>query len=135
MKRAYYVLLRLYPRDYRALLAREMQIAFQAAAEELSRNAYLRFCFTEFGGLLMGALAEWVAKLTTDSAIRGRTLPDRMLMRPPGVCWKTHYAGNFPDELSNNSSSFATSAKGISLNMPPACSGQTGGLSNVAVSE
>jgi len=41
--------------------------------------------------MLTGAAAEWVAKLTTDSCLRGRSLPDRLMMRPPGVSWEDHY--------------------------------------------
>jgi hypothetical protein len=46
--------------------------------------------------LTMGAGVEWIAKLTTDSSVRGRSLPDRLLMRPPGVSWDAHYAGAIP---------------------------------------
>jgi len=93
MKRVYRVLLRLYPRDFRALFAGEMQRAFEIACEE-RRASGVRECL----GLLKGAFAEWMAKLTTDNAIRGRVLPDRLLMRPPGVSWEAHYAGKFVED-------------------------------------
>lgn len=92
--RAYEVLLRLYPRDHRALFAGEMLVAFQTGAEERQgqgSQAYLRFVFSELASLLAGAVAEWIAKGTTDSTIRGRCLPDRLKMRPPGVPWEVHY--------------------------------------------
>ena len=88
LNRAYRPLLRLYPSDYRALFAAEMQHAFQQAAEEhrlLGRSVWMRFILGEFLGLLMGAAEEWIAKRTTDRAVRGRCLPDVRMMRPPGV--------------------------------------------------
>jgi hypothetical protein len=39
----------------------------------------------EIGGLPTGAPAEWIAKLTSDPASRGRTLPDIRMMRPAGM--------------------------------------------------
>jgi hypothetical protein len=106
MKRAYEILLRLYPRDYLARFAVEMSTAFEEAAAERrpqGRSAYLRFAVAELLGLTMGAAVEWLAKLTTDTSTRGRTLPDRLLMRPPGVSWEAHYAAGFlktPEEAS-----------------------------------
>ena len=105
MRRAYAALLRLYPRDFRALFASEMLIAFERTAEEhraCGRAAFARFSATEFAGLVIACGVEWVAKLTTDSSIRGRYLPDRLLMRPPGVPWDVHYGpapATIPDEL------------------------------------
>jgi hypothetical protein len=106
MKPAYDFLLRLYPRDYRAMFANEMSSAFEEASAESrrqGRGVYARFALAELTALTMGAGVEWVAKLTTDSSVRGRTLPDRLLMRPPGVSWDAHYAGgllNVPEEVS-----------------------------------
>jgi len=105
-QRAYKYLLRLYPRDYRAMFASEMLAAFEQASEE--RHGY-RFVLAELMGLLMGAALEWIAKLTSDSSVRGRVLPDRLRMRPPGVPWEVHYAGAFagwppsalPDEVAD----------------------------------
>jgi hypothetical protein len=94
MRNAYRALLRLYPRDFRALFASEMQRAFEIAYQE-ERVHPVHECL----GLVKGAIREWIAKLTTDGAIRGRTLPDRLLMRPPGVSWEAHYAGAFPEEV------------------------------------
>src|SRR5690242_11040724 len=84
----YRTLLRLYPNDYRALFALEMQNAFDRAAGEhrlLGRFVFTRFLLSEFIGLLTGITCEWIAKLTTDGSVRGRCLPDLRMMRPPGV--------------------------------------------------
>jgi hypothetical protein len=80
MKRTYRTLLRLYPADYRAMFAAEMARTFDQAAEER------RSCVAiEFLGAIAGAAAEWIAKWTTDVSVRGRSLPDLRMMRPPGV--------------------------------------------------
>jgi hypothetical protein len=71
--RDYRTLLRLYPSDYRAPFAEEMQNAFERAAEErrlLGRPVFVRFLLGEFIGLLIGVGAEWIAKLTTDNSVR-----------------------------------------------------------------
>jgi hypothetical protein len=93
-QRAYKYLLRLYPRDYRATFASEMLAAFEQASQE--RQGY-RFVLAELTGLLIGASSEWIAKLTSDSSVRGHVFPDRLRMRPPGVPWEVHYAGAFAD--------------------------------------
>jgi hypothetical protein len=90
MKRAYTILLRLYPRDYRAMFGREMRHSFEMAANE--RRA------AELMGLLTGAVREWIAKLTTDKSVRGRVLPDLVMMRPPGVTREVHFAGPLLDD-------------------------------------
>jgi len=77
MKQAYEALLRLYPHDFRAAFAAEMLETF-ARVDAERRPA-------ELAGLLTGAAAEWVAKLTSDSSVRGRTLPDLRMMRPAGM--------------------------------------------------
>jgi hypothetical protein len=106
MKRAYEILLRLYPRDYRARFATEMSSAFEEVLAEhclKGRGVYARFALAELLGLTMGAAVEWIAKLTTDTSTRGRSLPDLLLMRPPGVSWADHYSGSFlnlPEEVS-----------------------------------
>lgn len=94
--RAYQTLLRLYPSDYRALFAQEMQNAFERAAGEhrlLGRPVFVRFLLGEFIGLSIGVGAEWIAKLTTDSSVRGRCLPDLRMMRPTGVPRELWFAG------------------------------------------
>ncbi len=93
MKRIYTLVLKVYPRDFKAAFAPEMINAFDRATEECRRpgRSYARFVSAEVAGLLAGAAAEWFAKLTTDAAVRGRCIPDRLLMRPPGVSWDAHY--------------------------------------------
>jgi len=96
LERAYRNLLRLYPNDYRALFAAEMQTTFNQAAAERRRQprlAFIRFLLREFIDLVSGAGAEWIAKLTTDSSVRGRCLPDLRMMRPPGVPRELWFAG------------------------------------------
>jgi hypothetical protein len=96
MRRAYETLLRLYPRDFRAAFTSEMLTAFDSSAAERRSEgqfAYIRLAVAELAGLVMGAGKEWIAKLTTDSSVRGRTLPDRLMMRPPGVPWEAYYGG------------------------------------------
>jgi len=106
MRRAYQVLLRLYPSDFKALFAAEMLHAFDKAAEErrdLGRVAFVHFALAELIGLAIGAGAEWIAKLTTSSSVRGRFLPDLRMMRPPGVPRELWFAGasvtSLPDEV------------------------------------
>jgi hypothetical protein len=92
--RAYEIVLALYPRDYRARFANEMLAAFLAGSEEClgqGRESYFRFACSELADVLLGAAVEWIAKSTTDTTIRGRCLPDRLKMRPPGVPWDLHY--------------------------------------------
>jgi hypothetical protein len=89
MIRIYAALLRLYPRDYRAMFAREMRYAFEITVHEIGANLIA----AELIGLIRGALSEWIAKLTTDRTIRGRALPDLVMMRPPGVAREVHFAG------------------------------------------
>ncbi len=87
-RRAYRTLFRLYPWDYRTRFAAEMLNSFERAAEERGgqgRLVFIRFLFVELAGLIHGAGAEWIAKMTTDRSVRGRCLPDLRMVRPPGV--------------------------------------------------
>jgi hypothetical protein len=96
LSRAYKILLRLYPADYRALFAEEKSQVFETAYEEYRYRAWpeiVRFAIGEAIGLLMGAGAEWAAKLTTDRSHRGRYLPDLRMMRPPGVSKELWFSG------------------------------------------
>lgn len=77
MERAYRILLELYPHDFRAAFAAEMLAAFRRL-DDARRGA-------ELAGVLIGAAGEWIAKLTSDPAVRGRTLPDLRMMRPAGM--------------------------------------------------
>jgi hypothetical protein len=85
LKRAYRALLGLYPYDFRAAFAGEMLAAFAEVGPE-RRGA-------ELAGLPTGAAAEWVAKIASDPAVRGRTLPDLRMMRPAGMPRELWFAG------------------------------------------
>ena len=74
MRMAYRVLLRLYPYDYRLWFADAMRASFDTDSP-----------FRELCGLALSCIAEWIAKWTTDAAVRGRALPDWRMMRPVGV--------------------------------------------------
>jgi hypothetical protein len=62
------------------MFAAEMARTFDQIADE-----HRGVIATEWIGLIAGAAAEWIAKWTTDPAVRGRALPDLRMMRPPGV--------------------------------------------------
>jgi hypothetical protein len=101
MKKTYTFLLGLYPRDYRAMFTREMRNAFAITVDEMrvrGRAALLRFVVAELLGLAKGAVLEWIAKLTTDESVRGRVLPDLVMMRPPGVTREVHFSGPLLDD-------------------------------------
>jgi hypothetical protein len=88
MKRIYETLLRLYPKDYQFQFEAEMREAFQLAIEEHEhrpRLIFARFVLSEFAGLLRGVSAEWCAKVTTDTSVRARYLPDLRMMPLPWV--------------------------------------------------
>jgi hypothetical protein len=102
VRRAYQALLRLYPGDYRAFFAAEMWNAFEQAAEERRGQGwpvFFRFALAELIGLVAGAGTEWFAKLTTDSSVRGRHLPDLRLMRPPGIPRELWFAAPCANEV------------------------------------
>jgi hypothetical protein len=63
MRRAYDILLRLYPRDYRARFAAEMLATFEEAAEGRRGHGWavvVRFAIAELFSLLTGVAIEWV---------------------------------------------------------------------------
>jgi hypothetical protein len=96
MHRAYQILLKLYPADYRASFAAGMLDAFEKAAEDgrrRGRAAFVCFALAELTGLLTGAAADWIAKLTTDRSVRGRCLPDLRMVRPAGVSRESWFRG------------------------------------------
>jgi hypothetical protein len=96
-KRAYQTILRLYPIDYRTCFAAEMLSTFEEAATQRRKQGTLwsaHFALAELLALLTGAAAEWIAKLSTDSSIRGRYLPDLRMMRPPGVTQEQWFAAS-----------------------------------------
>jgi hypothetical protein len=70
--------------------------AFQtAAAERRAKGAgvFVGFVLSEWTSLAVGAVAEWIAKLKTDAAVRGRSMPDLRFMRPVGVERDAWFAG------------------------------------------
>jgi hypothetical protein len=60
-----------------------MLATFREALAE--RHRPLRFTIAELRSVMCGAGREWLSKLTTDAATRGRRLPDCRVMRPVGV--------------------------------------------------
>jgi hypothetical protein len=65
MRRAYSILLRFYPAEYRALFEREMlALIAEASAERRARGraAFLWFSVRELAGLACGGGFEWIAK-------------------------------------------------------------------------
>ena len=96
VRQTYRTLLGLYPNDYRAAFATEMISVFEQAAEERrreSRPAFIRFVLREFIDVLIGAGLEWIDKLITNNSVRGRSIPDLRMMRPPGVRRELWFAG------------------------------------------
>jgi hypothetical protein len=89
MKRAYRTLLRLYPADYRAMFAAEMTRAFDRVVEECHS-----YHTAELLGVIAGAAREWIAKWTTEPSVRGRSLPDLRMMRPPNISKELWYRSN-----------------------------------------
>jgi hypothetical protein len=52
--------------------------------------------------LFMGACFEWIAKITTEASVRGRALPDRLLMRSPRGSREARYGPSvsmIPEEV------------------------------------
>ncbi|HEV2445195.1 MAG TPA: hypothetical protein VGS58_04715 [Candidatus Sulfopaludibacter sp.] len=78
MRRAYRLILRLFPFDYRLWFAAEILAAFDRAHREGGTAR-------ELAALAAALPAEWIAKLSTDPAVRGRALPDVRMMRPVGI--------------------------------------------------
>jgi hypothetical protein len=76
-------MLRLYPADYYVRFAAEMYTTFRAALAE--RRQAVGFTIAECGSVVLGAGREWLSKLATHPAMRGRRPPDCRLMRPVGV--------------------------------------------------
>ena len=88
MRRAFRILLKLYPYDFRAVFAAEMMAA--AETDGLMPLA-------ELTGLAIGAAREWFAKLSSGKYVRGRTLPDVRMMRPAGISKEIWFARCSPD--------------------------------------
>jgi len=89
-------MLGLYPRDFRARFGREMSETFAArffVARQASRLTLARVALGETGGLFIGAVREWMVKLSCDPVSRARVLPDCCRMRPVGVTRQEWGAG------------------------------------------
>jgi hypothetical protein len=74
MRRAYWILLQLYPRRYRAEFAEEMLAVFTRVAEERraqGRLAYTRFFVNECAGLLGGAVGELPSRMSLVAPLGG----------------------------------------------------------------
>jgi len=73
-----------------------MLTAFEEAVTDHHRVgtvASIRFAFAELTALISSIGAEWLAKLTSDQAARGRYPPDCRMMRPAGVTREEWAAG------------------------------------------
>jgi hypothetical protein len=94
MNRVLRAFIRLYPEDYRAFFGAAMRQSLEAALNE-RRGRLLRIAAVESFGLLAGAMREWIAKFSTDPAVRGRCLPDLRKMRPVGVPRSVWFSDGF----------------------------------------
>ena len=73
------LLLRLYPPEYRRTFAPEMLTVLEESAHEYRQRSwipYARFVLVESLGLIKGAAAEWIARLTTGNWINYPYLSD-----------------------------------------------------------
>jgi hypothetical protein len=78
--------LALYPPDFRVRFEAEMRATIAQALDSSAgplRRAHV--AISEAGGLLAGAVREWIVKLGSDPLERARRLPDCRLMRPVGI--------------------------------------------------
>jgi hypothetical protein len=94
-KSVYQALLSLYPWDYATAFSYDMKTAFDEACEEQGRRGrwhFVRFATSELASLVWGAGKEWLAKLTTEESVRGRSLPDLRMMRPVGITREVWFA-------------------------------------------
>jgi hypothetical protein len=94
-KSVYQALLSLYPWDYVTAFSDDMRMAFDEACEEQGRRGrwhFVRFATSELASLVWGVGKEWLAKLTTEESVRGRSLPDLRMMRPVGITQEVWFA-------------------------------------------
>jgi hypothetical protein len=94
-KSLYRALLTLYPWDYATMFSKDMKINFDEAHEEYrvrGRWQFVCFAANEVFGLVWGVGKEWLAKLTTQESVRGRSLPDLRKMRPVGIAYEVWFA-------------------------------------------
>jgi len=74
----FHLLLRFYPPEHQTIFAPEMlAVLRETACEKRQRggSAYIRFALKESFGLLRGAAAEWVAKLTNGNYMANQCPP------------------------------------------------------------
>ena len=91
----YRALVTLYPWDYATVFSEDMKITFDEACEEYrvrGRWQFVCFAATEVFSLVWGVGKEWLAKLTTEESVRGRSLPDLRMMRPVGITREVWFA-------------------------------------------
>jgi hypothetical protein len=88
-------MLALYPRDFRARFGREMSETFGKlfAARQAGWLTLACVALSESAGLSIGAVHEWIVKLSCDPISRARVLPDCRRMRPVGVTRQEWGAG------------------------------------------
>ncbi len=94
-KSVYRALVTLYPWDYATVFSEDMKITFDEACEEYrvrGRWQFVCFAATEVFSLVYGVGKEWLAKLTTEESVRGRSLPDLRKMRPVGIAYEVWFA-------------------------------------------
>jgi len=94
-KLVYRALLRLYPWDYATAFSEDMKMAFEEACGEQGRRGrlhFVRFVTSELSSLVWEVGKEWLAKLTTEESVRGRSLPDLRKMRPVGIAYGVWFA-------------------------------------------
>jgi hypothetical protein len=94
-KSVYHGLVTLYPWDYATVFSEDMKITFDEACEEYrvrGRWQFVCFAAAEVFSLGWGVGKEWLAKLTTEESVRGRSLPDLRKMRPVGIAYEVWFA-------------------------------------------
>jgi hypothetical protein len=94
-KSLYRAFLSLYPWDYANAFSEDMEMAFEEACGEQGRSGrwhFGRFVTSELFNLVWGVGKEWLAKLTTEESVRGRSLPDLRKMRPVGIAYEVWFA-------------------------------------------
>jgi hypothetical protein len=70
-------------------------MAFEEACEGQGRRGrwhFVRFVASELSSLVWEVGKEWLAKLTTEESVRGRSLPDLRRMRPVGITQEVWFA-------------------------------------------
>ena len=73
------------------LVERQIVLLVWLAGLLIAGVVFARFVVGESLGVTASLASEWFAKWTSDRSIRGRYMPDRRTMRPPGVSKRDHY--------------------------------------------